>query len=96
MLTEEEALEKMRQFFKIRGLAGEGEPSSVRLITRKLLEEDPHGIELKISRPDAWNIVRSTFRDHWCVMFKRSAGSPPYDIINIDAETGEVTVPPLL
>jgi len=96
MLTEKEALEKMWLYFKQADIVEKRQPYSIRFMSRVGLDSSVHFQKLKEIRPDAALHVESTFRDHWCIMFETPFTSPPYDIVNVDAETGEVTMPMVL
>ena len=96
MLTKEQAVEVAFAYFKQHDIDEKRQPDIVHLITRKAVVEGAAAMELKRRRPDAWRLLEQTARDHWCIMFETEFASPPYDIVEVDAETGKVTTPDLL
>lgn len=95
-LTREEAMQKAWAYFRKHGYDTARVPDRVQLITRESLENNPNFTRLKEIRPDAWEYIRKDFREHWCIMFETGFRSPAYDIVEVDTETGEVTIPNVL
>jgi hypothetical protein len=97
MIAKEEALKIACEYLQRGGYdAGKQNPIP-KFITRPTTDE-PHAAWLKEHRPDAWELIQRTHRDRWSVPFETAKpwARPSHFSVEVDAETGEVTVPSVL
>jgi hypothetical protein len=96
MIGREQALKIARDHLQKQGHdLGEQDPT-VKFVTRPNAN-DPKSAWLKEHRPEAWEHIQHTHRDHWsiaCDTMLPPNAKPRYFFVNVDAETGAVSVLP--
>jgi len=61
--------------------------------------DNPRAVDLKRRRPEVWDLIQRDHRDHWSVAFETGlppGSSPEHFFVDVDAETGKITIRPVL